>query len=886
MAVSYSVETCRQLARTFADTGVVRPMRVGRHDPGAELTYHVTGVAPAAQAMVRLKVDRFVGGGFAGQVYRVEVLAIEGEQIAGLAVGGRYAMKILIPPSPVAVRFRNAIYWLGLQGPFSLQCNPAASRAGALWQKFIRRAAGIEFGSERAVVDILGTFVDERMGSCGELSEWLEGRNWRFEVDDNLSARRKWRVDQPIVQEGLGAPEYRAKKAFMARLVGLLHQLGMPEFARQYEWWTCKSQPNCLKRLDGPDDPEAGLTAVDFRAGLALLACLPMSPGDVKLILAGLFKRGSLVQFDRGNVAKLEAYVGRHPDRFADLGGALDELKQTDRQYRDSQIDVTHNHVRLLYSRRLWSTIFGAAVTSWRVRNLVDDTAADRLGRSKFLSCLFALLGMVVGLGATAKVAGVLTAVGVGLGALFGASGSAMARWGWLAGGLFVGGAVASAYAGFARAVCGRADLRRHYAAMLTSVSYFARALRAHMVERVAAWHRAGRLSPQRALKLARSPARFTAHRALSLLPAGLHRFVSDRAFAWQKLRYIVVRPVRLYFNAGARQQWMREMVDDGLAHGMLTEAEAETIGGQLREPFIQKYLKSLAVHVCTLPITQVVSVIVAGVYVLAHPELSWGQAAKHAATILVIFQVIPVSPGSMVRGLYAVGLVIKERNYRDYKLAVWLSFWKYIGYLAFPLQMAYHYPAIARFMAGRWATGAVHVLPVFGERGALAEHAVFDLFYNYPLTLRRRMLARAKHRQGRRPRHWHAPICAAAAWMLIAQLRPWLSVLAGDPFTPAHDTSLLIVAGIHAAVATGGLAGGASAGRRILLAGLSALMLALAHIAVVTLTRVTGTAAQALWPAMHPLLLPAFGATVLGLIVAALVEVTRREPPAWRKPG
>lgn len=169
MAVPYSVDTCKVLAKAFEDTHVLRPLRLERYEPGTKLTYEVTGVVPAARASVQLEIERFVGGGFAGQVYRVKVLAIEGEPIAGLAVGNAYAMKILIPPAASAVRFRNLIYALGYQAQFSLQVNQDAARTGALWQKFIRRAAGVEFGEESAVVDIYATFIDERMGSCGEL---------------------------------------------------------------------------------------------------------------------------------------------------------------------------------------------------------------------------------------------------------------------------------------------------------------------------------------------------------------------------------------------------------------------------------------------------------------------------------------------------------------------------------------------------------------------------------------------------------------------------------------------------------------------------------------------------------------------------------------------
>jgi len=145
------------------------------------------------------------------------------------------------------------------------------------------------------------------------------------------------------------------------------------------------------------------------------------------------------------------------------------------------------------------------------------------------------------------------------------------------------------------------------------------------------------------------------------------------------------------------------------------------------------------------------------------HPEMPRGQAYAIGLGILALFQVIPISPGSIVRGLYVVFLVIRERNFKDYNIAVFLGFFKYIGYLAFPIQMAYRYPAMARFMAGHWATEAVHMVPVFGERGALLEHGVFNLFYNWPLTIRRRMRNRAEMRAVMKPRYWHIILCALA---------------------------------------------------------------------------------------------------------------------------
>jgi hypothetical protein len=112
--------------------------------------------------------------------------------------------------------------------------------------------------------------------------------------------------------------------------------------------------------------------------------------------------------------------------------------------------------------------------------------------------------------------------------------------------------------------------------------------------------------------------------------------------------------------------------------------------------------------------------------------------------------------------------MVIKDKSFKDYNIAVFLGFFKYVGYLAFPIQMTYRYPALARFMAAHWATDAVHIIPVFGERGALLEHWIFCIFYNWPLTIRRRMRARAALREKLSARYWHiVPIAFAAAMIL-----------------------------------------------------------------------------------------------------------------------
>ena len=717
-----AVAVYRQLEEEFHRMALHRPMRYERYEAGTELEYTLTGVETANRAEVRLEVEKFVGGGFAGQVYRVKVLEIipVSGSINHLQVGGTYALKILIPPSNFSCLFRNALYWIGFQGPFQLQVNPAAARAGALWQKFIRRGAEIVFGRPTAVVDIYATFVDEKLGSCGELSEWVAGRTWRLEVDDNLDTLKRWMKGKNVDPAKLGSPEFRAKYEFMQQFVALLHRMGAHEFARQYEWSTWKSQPNCLKRNDMEEAPAAGLTAVDFRAGLALLPFLPMSPGDFKLILSGLL-RGSLVQFDRGNIGRLKQYIAAHPDAFADMQNAFAELEAAEQVYRNSIPDITHNHVRLLYSRRLWATIFDSAVTGWKVRNFIDDSCRAKLANSTLLTLLFGVLGMVPLIGR------------------------------------------------FIRRIWGQPCWRTHYGKMLTDSQYLRQSIRARYIEKLINWHRDGRIADRNVPQAADQVWRASYHWPLSLLPAGLHRLLTDWQFAKERVGYYLLRPVRLYFNNELREQWLRDMVTEGKGNHLLNDEDAAVILSQIKEPYIQKYLKSLAVHVCTLPVTQVVSFLLAFIYIITHPQMPRTQAYAIGVGIIALFQVVPISPGSLVRGLYVLYLVIREKNFKDYNIAVFLGFFKYIGYLAFPIQMTYRYPALARFMAGHWATEAVHVVPVFGERGALLEHKIFNLFYNWPLTIRYRMLERSRLRATMPPRYWHIGLCAIAATAIFA---------------------------------------------------------------------------------------------------------------------
>jgi hypothetical protein len=701
----------KELERQFAECQLVRPFHRAGYDPGDRLEYTVTGVAPAHTGRLTVEVERSVGGGFAGQVYRVRLLDTRADDgpIPGLVVGQHYAVKILKPSSGFARAFRDFLYFLAYQGQFSAQVNPAAVRVGVLWQKLIRRAAAARFGRDDAVCDTYATFYDEELHSFGEINEWIDGRIWKFEVDDRLFDRWSFRGKPP---KDHNTPEYVNKKLFMRELVALLHEMGAPELARQYEWWSCKSQPNALKRLSAGDAPDEGLTAVDFRAGLALLPFLPMSPVDVRLILTGLV-RGRLVQFDRSDPERFRQFVERHRDELDGLQSAVEELREQERVYRASLPDVTHHHIRLITDAGLRKSVRDGTITGWQNLGRLDNEHAGRLRNRPGLFGLLYLLSLIPLLGPRL-----------------------LKLW-------------------------GNAQTREHLKRCLTGFGYLRRSIRGSVIETLICWHRDERVSDERAMKLVHRPVRFWLHRILlGWTKPSWQRFLTDRTYAWSRTKEAVSFAYRFLRVPPFREAWLLGELELGRQEGMLTEAEAAKVASQMKDPYIQKYLRCLAVHICTLPITQIVMVVVGGaiaIYYSVYHGVSWAQSTKWGVAAAAVIQLAPISPGSISRGLFVFYLMIRERDIRSYYIAAPVSFIHVVGYLAFPFQMVGHDPALARFLAGRWAKSLVHVVPVFGEKGGLLEHAVFDFFFNLPLSVKQRFKVRPI-------RYAAATLCVTAA--------------------------------------------------------------------------------------------------------------------------
>jgi hypothetical protein len=669
----------RELRRVVHEQQLIEPYKPARHEIGDRLHLAVTGVHPCVQAELTLEIERFVGGGFAGQVYRARLLAYtSGARIDGLTEGAHYAVKVLRPPSGGALAFRNLLFRLGYQAPFALQLNADAARAAALWQKLIRRAAVTRFGTDRHVADVDATFFDADLRSHGEIGEWIDGRMWRLEPDDHVFDRKR-RLDCAAAPADRSF-EYLEKKCFMREFVSLLHETGAHEMARQYEWSTWKSQPNALKRLDGGE-----LTAIDFRAGLALLCMLPMSPGDFALIVDGL-KRRKLVQFDDGNLGELSEFVTAHGDAFADLSDAHDELLGAHTRSRERLPDIWNRPLRAL-TKLASAPVREGVAEAWRHHGWLDAEHAVTLAAS---STTFLILWTL--------------------------------WWVPFAGALII-------------RLWGSSRFRRHVAA-LTRWPYLKKVLAAKRAATLIKWHRKGRISDEEALMRVHQPIRFLAERLLAgWMPAGLHRFVTDWPYARQRIRVTVEFPIRFYRSATFRETWLRGEILAAMMKGILTRDEARRLDADAADPVMRRYLKCLAIQLCAAPTTTVVSLALA-IYVFMTVGRSWGESLALAAAVMASFAVLPVTPGSLLRGTWITALMIRERRFKEYRTVAFLSFWQYVGFISVPLQVVFRFPALSLLLLTQLARKAANRIPVFGESGALLEHKVFDLMFNVPVSI------------------------------------------------------------------------------------------------------------------------------------------------------
>lgn len=500
--MDYSPTVCHALIEQWNQLHLDRPSQCLQYDPGDELEYTVQSLA-GRNAQVRVRIEKLVEGSLAGQVYQVTALDCQPAiHLPELVMGSQYTLRIFVPPTIWGKFFRNMLYWMAFQGAFQLQVNPYAARAGALLQKIIRKAAKIRLGSERYVADVYGTLLDSRLGSCGELGEWIAGRTRQGEANEKLDVLGQHDQVKPVPATLESSPEYAAKKKFMLDFVALLHEVGAHDLVRQYEGTTWKKQRHCVQREGSGDHPETDLVAVFFRPGLPLLPSFPMSLGACKRIGQNI-RHGHLVQFDRIDLTQLQNFVRQHPDEFSDMQGMVQELQVSENVYRQSLLDITHHHIHLIKDPQICRRIGQSAVTSWRIRGIIDSSYETQLRSNTRLIWLFFVLGILPGLGLMIR------------------------RW------------------------LGHPAWHRHYAQAFKSLDYFKRAWRGNVLEKLMAWYRTGRINPASVESVSKQISRYWYHWALGILPRFIHRIATDSGYTKE---IVLVFQARIQKQEQARQ--------------------------------------------------------------------------------------------------------------------------------------------------------------------------------------------------------------------------------------------------------------------------------------------------------------------------------------------
>jgi hypothetical protein len=538
----YSKDLCARLFEVASDPALKIKHRRTRYEPGDELSLRIQGVCPPVYGSAGLLIKEFLGGNSSGQFYRCRLTSLSlpaARRIDGLEPEQLYTVRMMLPPDAFTTRLRDAMFKLAFQGPFSPQVNCGACRSGLIFQKLVRRAAKLKFGAETAVADAYASFYDPRLNTYGEITEWVEGRMWRLEPDSRFKGRRHWKT---VPLNEAGSPEYIAKRRFMSGLTELLHEMGAAELARQYEWWTLRSQTNVIKRtglpdMDGPGD---GLCAVNFRAGLALLPWLPTSPGDLKLIFDGIIKRSTSIQFDRYETAKMQNFIEAHSALFAGMMPAIDEFFEQNRAYRRSLPDVGHHGSLLLSDAGLRSDVRAGLIEGYLAAGLIDPAFAVKLQNGGLRFASFCLLGALPVFGTRIR-----------------------KRW-------------------------GNAAWREHLAAIQNSQEYRQTARRADTANRLIVWHRAGRVDEKHTDFLLSRPALFTLERfTLGFLPAAMHRAVLRPALIAGKLQTGCVFLKNFIADAPFRKQWIRGTIRNWQYGGLARKVPVFGKPGGLLEHWI-----------------------------------------------------------------------------------------------------------------------------------------------------------------------------------------------------------------------------------------------------------------------------------------------------------
>jgi hypothetical protein len=631
------------------------------------------------------RVDHSPGSGFAGQVLRAEPL--RGVIWDGTGVDARkpVALKILRPRSAMKTAFRDWLFRLCYQTSYAARLEESALRAGMIWQEILRQAVQIEFGDRLSVARPLGYYWDASIGSFVEVHQWIDSRASAYEVDEALFLQGR-----PL-QSGKNPTEMEQKRQVMERLVDLCHRIGAPGLARQYEWYTFVSQANVLTRIDSSIGAPK-LAVVDCRPGLAIPFFLPLSPAHLRIILKGL-RASTLVHFDQCDLAQLDAWQASHPRLAEGLQPLVDRLRIDDTCYRDGLPDLWQRRLHFWTDESQWAKVRLSRLSTWQRLGLLSTRSVKRLKTSQGLFLATLLLDNLPVIGT------------------------------WLLGWL------------------GNIAHRRHLVALVFNPSYRRRAIDAGLRVDLEDWQTVGRIPIERVQHLKGSSKSYLAEKfALGWLPVGFHRLLVDAQARRRLIHERLVLPLDLFFRESKRREWVCAVVEKQCLRGLVSSEKAAELCAQAGEPRLQGFVRDLGFSLGLEFFSKLVYLS------LAVYGFSSGDFLLFGLALLG-----PVPPSGVVRALYSLarliwGLprVIRQNDRRELAslcLGLAVAPWRFIGNLFAPLEMLFYYRRLSLLLADHFISQMVHGIPVFGGEGRLLEYWAFQVTFNLPLSLYRRIV-------------------------------------------------------------------------------------------------------------------------------------------------
>jgi hypothetical protein len=654
---------------------------------GENIEAKVFGLNGECLGLEGFTIREYVGSGFAGQVYRAApvngVLPSAGERETRQTV----AIKVLKPKSRWKRIFRDLLYYCSYQTSYAPRLREPAVRSGLIWQEVLRIAAEIEFGLVSAVARPLGYYWDSGQRSYVEVHQWVDSRPVRYEADDRIFFSRSAGGHVPAETEMV------RKKRFMQSLVKLCHQIGALGLARQYEWFTLVSQANVLSRVKS-ESSTFEFTGIDFRPGLAVPFFLPLSPVHLRIIYAGI-PQGVLVHFDEVEFERLDRFVADQGSLYPSLLELCQQLKQDDRRYRSALPNLWHTGRRSITDPKRRRAIANGLIEDWRKLDKVAPDAALRLERSRLGFFLFYLLGLLP-----------------------------------LAGGFF-------------QRIVGSTPYRHHLKNLVLNRAYFREVFKWRKSCDLSAWLADGRIPELRLERLARSNFLYCFDKAvLSWLPGRLHRLASDGQVFRRQLFYLIIHPIRLLLEKEYRKTWLAEIINQQYHRGIVNAAQRDDLLRQLTEAPMQAFIRDLGFTIGLEIFSKL------GYAMLAVYGFSSGNFVP-----LAIAALGPIPPSGIVRTAYVFSLLVWElpgmirrrgnKLFLTRALGLLVAPWRMVGNLFAPLEMFTYYHDLSLLLADYYVSRIVGVIPVLGGRGQLLEYWAFQLVFNVPLSIRKRLLAR-----------------------------------------------------------------------------------------------------------------------------------------------